>query len=118
MDIASAPLWKTMLSFLDFTPSSAKAVEKMINKLPTEDSRQTTQKSSGGLTHGRELVGERGQELVIPLSWSRQGRATQIVQTFQQTFNLQGTQTTGLSLGQAVKGQGSFSRAFIDARVY
>ena len=87
-------------------------------KQATEDSRETTQKSSGGLTHGRELVGERGQELVIPLSWSRQGRATQVIQTFQQTFNLQGTQTTGLSLGQAVKGQGSFSRAFIDARVY
>lgn len=87
-------------------------------KQATEDSRETTQKSSGGLTHGRELVGERGQELVIPLSWSRQGRATQVIQTFQQIFNLTGTQTTGLSLGQAVKGQGSFSRAFIDSRVY
>lgn len=117
LDIASAPLWKTMLSALSFTPSSASKLLESV-KMPTEDSRETTQKSSGGLTHGRELVGERGQELVIPLSWSRQGRATQIVQTFQQTFNLQGTQTTGLSLGQAVKGQGSFSRAFIDARVY
>ena len=84
-------------------------------KRPTDESRSTTQKSNGGITFGRSLVGERGPELVIPLDYARSGRAAQVVQNFTQTFNMSGNQTTGQSLGQAVR-RGSFGRSFIDAR--
>lgn len=76
----------------------------------------TVQNSQGGITHGRTLVGERGQELVLPLEPSRQGRTAQIIQNFTQTFNMGSSETTGLSLGQAVK-RGSFSQAFLSSRV-
>lgn len=82
---------------------------------PTDESRSTTQKSNGGIAFGRSIVGERGPELVIPLDYARSGRAAQVVQNFTQTFNMTGNQTTGSSLGQAVK-RGSFGRSFIDAR--
>lgn len=84
-------------------------------KRPTDESRSTTQKSNGGIAFGRSIVGERGPELVIPLDYARSGRAAQVVQNFTQTFNMAGNQTTGQSLGQAVR-RGSFGRAFIDAR--
>lgn len=84
-------------------------------KRPTDESRSTTQKSNGGITFGRSIVGERGPELVIPLDYARSGRAAQVVQNFTQTFNMAGNQTTGQSLGQAVR-RGSFGRSFIDAR--
>lgn len=85
------------------------------NFFASDDSRSTPQTSVGGLTHGRQLTGERGQELVIPLSYERRGRSAQVVQNFTQTFTLTGTQSTALSLGQAVKGS-SFSSAFLSAR--
>lgn len=84
-------------------------------KRPTDESRSTTQKSNGGIAFGRSIVGERGPELVIPLDYARSGRAAQVVQNFTQTFNMAGNQTTGQSLGQAVR-RGSFGRSFIDAR--
>lgn len=84
-------------------------------KRPTDESRSTTQKSNGGIAFGRAIVGERGPELVIPLDFARSGRAAQVVQNFTQTFNMAGNQTTGQSLGQAVR-RGSFGRSFIDAR--
>lgn len=67
------------------------------------------QRSNGGITSGLELVGERGPELVIPLDYSRRGRATQIINNFNQNFNM-GTQTTALSLSQAVRTQ-SFAQS-------
>jgi hypothetical protein len=85
------------------------------DKRPTDESRSTTQKSNGGIAFGRAIVGERGPELVIPLDYARSGRAAQVVQNFTQTFNMAGNQTTGQSLGQAVR-RGSFGRSFIDAR--
>lgn len=85
------------------------------DKRPTDESRSTTQKSNGGIAFGRSIVGERGPELVIPLDYARSGRAAQVVQNFTQTFNMAGNQTTGQSLGQAVR-RGSFGRSFIDAR--
>ena len=84
-------------------------------KRPTDESRSTTQKSNGGIAFGRSIVGERGPELVIPSDYARSGRAAQVVQNFTQTFNMAGNQTTGQSLGQAVR-RGSFGRSFIDAR--
>jgi len=84
-------------------------------KRPTDESRSTTQKSNGGIAFGRSIVGERGPELEIPLDYARSGRAAQVVQNFTQTFNMAGNQTTGQSLGQAVR-RGSFGRSFIDAR--
>jgi hypothetical protein len=85
------------------------------DKRPTDNSRSTTQESNGGIAFGRSIVGERGPELVIPLDYARSGRAAQVVQNFTQTFNMAGNQTTGQSLGQAVR-RGSFGRSFIDAR--
>lgn len=85
-------------------------------KSASDNSKDTTQMSQGGITHGRTLVGERGQELVLPLEPSRRGRTAQIIQNFTQTFNMGSSETTGLSLGQAVK-RGSFSQAFLSARV-
>lgn len=84
-------------------------------KRPTDESRSTTQESNGGIAFGRAIVGERGPELVIPLDYARSGRAAQVVQNFTQTFNMAGNQTTGQSLGQAVR-RGSFGRSFIDTR--
>lgn len=92
----------------------AKATKKAL-ELATDNSRSTPQTSVGGLTHGRQLTGERGQELVIPLNYERRGRSAQVVQNFTQNFTLTGTQSTALSLGQAVKGS-SFSSAFLSAR--
>ena len=85
-------------------------------KSASDNSKDTTQMSQGGITHGRTLVGERGQELVLPLEPSRRGRTAQIIQNFTQTFNMGSSETTGLSLGQAVK-RGSFSQAFLSSRV-
>lgn len=85
------------------------------DKRPTDESRSTAQKSNGGIAFSRSTVGEHGPGLVTPLDYARSGRAAQVVQNFTQTFNMAGNQTTGQSLGQAVR-RGSFGRSFIDAR--
>ena len=76
-----------------------------------------TQKAQGGIALSPTIVGERGAEAVIPLDYSRRGRATSIMQNISQTFNMNGNQTTGLSLGQAVK-QRSFTDNLISSRLY
>jgi hypothetical protein len=67
------------------------------------------QKSMGGLLVGRGIVGERGGELVIPMEYSRQGRAANIVQNISQTFNMAGNQTTARSFA-TVMGDRSFNK--------
>ena len=67
------------------------------------------QKSMGGMLVGRGIVGERGGELVIPMEYSRQGRAANIVQNISQTFNLAGNQTTARSFA-TVMGDRSFNK--------
>lgn len=84
-------------------------------KEPTENTQAQAQKSMGGLVTSPALVGERGAELVIPLEYSRMGRGTQIINNFNQNFNMSGTQTTALSLGSAVK-TSTFARSLQTSR--
>ena len=73
--------------------------------------------SQGGIAIGPSIVGERGAEAVIPLDFARFGRAQNIMQTVNQTFNMSGNQTTAMSLGQAVK-QRSFTDSYLSLRMY
>lgn len=72
------------------------------------------QMASGGVASMPSLVGERGPEAVIPLDFSRSGRAGNIIQNISQTFAMSGNETTTLSLANAVKSRG-FGRAMGDA---
>lgn len=77
----------------------------------------TPQKAQGGIAIGPTIVGERGAEAVIPLDYARRGRAMNIVQNINQSFNMSGNQTTALSLGQALKSR-SFTDNFLNNRMY
>lgn len=66
--------------------------------------------AQGGIITSPSIVGETGQpELVLPLDYSRAGRASQIINNFavSQAFNLQSNQTTPLAMASAV-GQNKF----------
>lgn len=64
------------------------------------------QRAMGGALVGPGIVGERGEELVIPASYSKSGRAQNIIQNISQTFSMSGNETTALSLSQAVRAHG------------
>ena len=72
------------------------------------------QMASGGIASMPSLVGERGPEAVIPLDFSRAGRADNVIQTITQNFSMQGNETTTLSLANAVRSRG-FQRAMGNA---
>lgn len=65
--------------------------------------------AQGGLITSPSIVGEAGPELVLPLDYSRAGRANQIINNFNttQSFNLASNQSTPLALASAV-GQNKF----------
>ena len=65
--------------------------------------------AQGGLVTSPSIVGEAGPELVLPLDYSRAGRANQIINNFTttQSFNLASNQSTPLALASAV-GQNKF----------
>lgn len=67
------------------------------------------QNAQGGLITSPSIVGEAGPELVLPLDYSRAGRANQIINNFTttQSFNLASAQSTPLALASAV-GQNKF----------
>lgn len=67
------------------------------------------QNAQGGLITSPSIVGEAGPELVLPLDYSRAGRANQIINNFNttQSFNLSSAQSTPLALASAV-GQNKF----------
>lgn len=80
------------------------------------------QNANGGIAIGPSIVGERSfqPEMILPLDYSRASRAGNIIQSVSQTFNMSGSETTALSLSQAVKSR-DFRRAtaqsaFISAR--
>ena len=75
------------------------------------------QKAVGGIAIAPTIVGERGAEAIIPLDYARAGRAAQVMQNITQTFNMSSTQTTAMSLGQAVK-QRSFTDNLLSNRLY
>lgn len=60
-------------------------------------------RANGGLAAVPSIVGEAGPEMVIPLDPSRQARGRELTQNLTQYFNLSGSETTTLSLSQAVK---------------
>ena len=62
------------------------------------------QNAQGGIVTAPSIVGEAGPELVLPLDYSRAGRASQIVQNFNttQSFNMAANQQTPLAFSQAV----------------
>lgn len=62
------------------------------------------QRAQGGIVTAPSLVGEAGPELVLPLDYSRAGRANQIIQNFNtnQAFNMASNQQTPLAFSQAV----------------
>ncbi len=70
------------------------------------------QNANGGIAIGPSIVGERSfqPEMILPLDYSRASRAGNIIQNVAQTFNMSGSETTALSLAQAVKSR-DFRRA-------
>lgn len=73
------------------------------------------QAAQGGVVVSPTIVGERGAEAVIPLDYARRGRAGNIIQNVQQTFNMGANSTTALSLGQALKSR-SFTANLLAGR--
>lgn len=86
-----------------------------------DDDNQTSnampQNAAGGLAFMPSIVGERGPEAIIPLDYSRAQRAENIANTVNQTFNMGGSQTTALSLAQAVRSR-DFTRAMTDNQFF
>lgn len=87
-------------------------------KHPTDNSQnlentQKTQSSMGGITHGLTLAGERGQEMIIPLDYSRRGRAVNIVNNFSQVFNT--PTSTVNSMAASVRGS-RWANVFMNGR--
>ena len=77
----------------------------------------TPQNAAGGLAFMPSIVGERGPEAIIPLDYSRAQRAENIANTVNQTFNMGNSQTTALSLAQAVRSR-DFTRAMTDNQFF
>lgn len=75
------------------------------------------QDAAGGVAFMPSIVGERGPEAIIPLDYSRAQRAENIANTVNQTFNMGSTQTTALSLAQAVRSR-DFTRAMTDNQFF
>lgn len=66
--------------------------------------------ANGGIATMPMICGERGPEMVIPLSHDRAARGAQLTQNFVQNFRMSGNETTALSLSQAVRSR-DFTRA-------
>lgn len=66
--------------------------------------------ADGGIATQPSICGERGPEMVIPLSYDRSARRDNLIANFTQNFSMSGNQTTALSLASAVKSR-DFSRA-------
>ena len=67
-------------------------------------------RADGGVASIPTIVGERGPEMVIPFDYARRGRANNLVQTFNQTFNLAQNQTTASSLAATMRTNGRWGR--------
>ena len=67
-------------------------------------------RADGGVASIPTIVGERGAEMVIPFDFARRGRANNLVQTFNQTFNLAQNQTTASSLAATMRTKGRWGR--------
>ena len=67
-------------------------------------------RADGGVASIPTIVGERGAEMVIPFDYARRGRANNLVQAFNQTFNLAQNQTTASSLAATMRTNGRWGR--------
>lgn len=67
-------------------------------------------RANGGIVTMPSLCGESGAEMVIPLDHSRVARASNLTQYYNQTFSMNGNETTALSLSSLVRSR-DFSRA-------
>lgn len=67
-------------------------------------------RADGGVASIPTIVGERGAEMVIPFDFARRGRANNLIQTFNQTFNLSQNQTTASSLAATMRTNGRWGR--------
>lgn len=113
------PIFKALDVFLGFMSRTIlPGFQKLINAvLDWFGDDATPQNASGGLAFMPSIVGERGPEAIIPLDYSRAQRAENISNTVNQTFNMGGTQTTALSLAQAVRSR-DFTRAMTDNQFF
>lgn len=81
---------------------------------PSKDELSAGQpRANGGIVAMPSLVGEAGPEMVIPLDHSRAARASNLTQYYNQTFSMNGNETTALSLSSVVRSR-DFSRAISD----
>lgn len=71
------------------------------------------QNAQGGIVTAPSIVGEAGPELILPLDYSRAGRASQIINNFNtsQTFNMSANQQTPLAFASAVGNNRFVTRA-------
>ena len=67
-------------------------------------------RADGGVASIPTIVGEQGAEMVIPFDYARRGRANNLIQTFNQTFNLSQNQTTASSLAATMRTNGRWGR--------
>jgi hypothetical protein len=67
-------------------------------------------RANGGIVTMPSLCGESGAEMVIPIDHSRVARASNLTQYYNQTFSMNGNETTALSLSSLVRSR-DFSRA-------
>lgn len=67
-------------------------------------------RADGGIASLPTIVGEQGAEMVIPFDYARRGRANNLIQTFNQTFNLSQNQTTASSLAATMRTNGRWGR--------
>ena len=112
---ALEPVFNTLVDVIKKVVDFLKDPGKYLN--PFRGDEPEPQKSAGGIALSPTIVGERGAEAVIPLDYARRGRAANVIQNVQQTFNMGGNATTALSLGQAVRSR-SFTDTLLSRRVY
>lgn len=113
-----------MLNDYILTPllKAINAVVEWIGDKSGVDTGAVPQNANGGIAIGPSVVGERAfqPEMILPLDYSRSSRAGNIIQNVAQTFNMSGSETTALSLAQAVKSRdfrrATSQNAFITAR--
>lgn len=123
--VAIAPVIKPIAKGLEWIATGLKAlVEKiirLIENLPFWGSGDDKDKiaeipisarAQGGIVNTPSLCGERGAELIVPLEYSRAGRAQQIITNYNTTqhFNMHKTQTTPLAFASAIGNNRFISR--------
>ena len=127
------PVFRALDDFLGFMsrtilPGFQKLINAVVGRFGDKDKQNsnlphhntgnaTPQNAAGRLAFMPSIVGERGPKAIIPLDYSRAQRAENIANTVNQTFNMGNSQTTALSLAQAVRSR-DFTRAMTDNQFF